>query len=158
MWTVLATQGSLGTALSLSETLAIAGPTLEAVYSNVSASVWAVLGAYDWVGATMFSPNSWHSLLVVLGFGTSAIAAVRLGSAVIFGFRFSHARGGITGMFFYVLGLGQFASIVASYAHYGSRTAQSVPSTFHSDREALYSSAGTPDFSRHTLFLSSNSG
>ena len=78
----------------------MAGPTLEAVYGKVSASVWAVHGAYDWVGTTMFSPKSWHSLLVVLGFCASAIAAVRLGSAVIFGFRFSHARGGITGMFF----------------------------------------------------------
>ncbi len=52
-----------------------------------------------------------------------------------------------------MLGLGQCASIAASYAHYGIRTAQSVPATFRSDREALYTSAGTTDFSPHTLSL-----
>ena len=153
MWTVLATQGSLGTALDLSETLAMAGPTLEAAYGTASASVWAVLGAYDWVGTTMFSPKSWHSLLVVLGFCTSVIVAVRLGSAVIFGFRVSYARGGITGMFFYVLGLGQFASVMVSYAHYGIRTAQSVPPSMSLDPDAAYTSADTQDFSPHTLVL-----
>jgi len=146
MWTVLATQGSLGTALDLTE-------TLEAAYGNTSASVWAVLGAYDWVGTTMFSPKSWHALLVILGFITSVVVAVRLGSAMIFGFRVAYARGGITGMFFYVLGLGQFASVMVGYAHYGIRTAQSVSPSMPPDPDVAPISADIQDFSPHTLVL-----
>jgi len=91
--------------------------------------------------------------LVILGFITSVVVAVRLGSAMIFGFRVAYARGGITGMFFYVLGLGQFASVMVGYAHSGIRTAQSVPPSLSPIPDAAPISDVIPDSSQHMLAL-----